>query len=109
MFIRMKDAVVRGGGNIEVRNYITKELSGSFSLAVATLDGVHPPTMNTESDRAYFIVEGEATVEVGDAVEVLQAGDAVYIPKNTRHSIRGQVKYIVINAPPFNPSNEVSQ
>jgi mannose-6-phosphate isomerase-like protein (cupin superfamily) len=107
MIIRYEDAVARAKENIEIRNYVTKDLSESFSLAVATLDGVHPKTMNIASDRAYFIIEGKAKVEVGDEVDIVRSGDTVYIPKNTVHSIQGKVKYAVINSPPYRSSNEV--
>ncbi len=107
MIIHYQDATVRSKENIKIRNYITKSLSSSFSLAVSTLNGLHPRTMNIASDRAYFIIEGEGTVEVGNKIGQVRAGDAVYIPKNTVHSIRGRIKYVVVNAPPYESSNEV--
>lgn len=106
MFIRYQDASTRGGGNVEIRNYITKAICDSFSLAIVTLNGAHPRTQNNVSDRAYFVVEGEADVEVGTKMSHVQVGDAVYIPKDTAHSITGKVRYVVVNAPPFDPGNE---
>ena len=106
MVIRYKDATVRRGDNIEIRNYITKDMSSSFSLAVSKLNGLHPRTMNVVSDRAYYIIEGKGTVIVADEENTVQAGDAVYIPKNTPHSIEGQLTYVLLNAPSFDPANE---
>ncbi len=109
MIIRYNDASIRSGDDIQIRNYITRNISTSLSLAVSTLDGIHPETMSTTSDRAYFILEGEGKVEVGGEVSVVRAGDAVYIPKNTVHSIQGKVKYVLVNAPPFDPASEVTR
>jgi mannose-6-phosphate isomerase-like protein (cupin superfamily) len=64
--------------------------------------------MTKSSDRAYLIVEGEAEVEVGSKMSHVQAGDAVYIPKGTPHSITGKVRYVIVNSPPFDPSNEMA-
>ena len=108
MLIPYTKASVRRGSGVEIRNYITVEVSSSFSVAVVTLRGPHPKTMNRQSDRAYVILEGEAAVEVGNDSYRVAGGDVVYIPKNTPHSIDGQVRYVVVNAPPFNPENEVA-
>lgn len=109
MIIRYEDAIIRKGSNIEIRNYITKEISNEFSLAVSTLDGIHPKTLNTSSERAYYIIEGEGIVTVGGETSQVTTGDTVLIPKNTTHSIEGTIKYLVLNSPPFDPLKEVKQ
>lgn len=92
--------------NITIRNYITKEISPNFSLAVSKLSGKHSKTLNEKSDRAYFIIKGNGIVEVGTEKGSISEGDAVYIPHNTPHSIKGELTYVVINSPAFNPQNE---
>ncbi len=109
MLIKRSDAKIRKSENIEVYNYITRDFNESFSLSLAILEGDHPQTKNETSDRAYYIVEGTATVDVGDNSYQVENGDVVFIPKNTTHSIKGRVKYIVINSPSFNPANEKSR
>lgn len=107
MLIPYATAAVRRASGVEIRNYVTNEISSTFSVAVVTLRGPHPKSLNKQSDRAYVILEGDATVEVGDHTYSVAGGDTVYIPKNTPHSINGDVRYVVINAPPFSPANEV--
>ena len=83
MFIRSQDATTRKGDNVEIRNYVTSALSDTMSIAAVDLKGPHPKSLNTKSDRAYYILEGTANVEVGSTQAEVRAGDAVYIPKNT--------------------------
>ena len=91
MVIYFNDAKLRDGGNIEIRNYITRDVTDSFSLAVATLNGLHDRTVSVSSDRAYFIIDGNAVVTVGSESKEVSSGDAVFIPQRTPHSIEGRV------------------
>lgn len=110
MLIRPGEAKIRKAENIEVANYITKDSSNNFSLAVVTLRGRHPKVRNRISDRGYFVLEGRASVVVGDQTAQVSAGDVVFIPAGTWHFIEGDVKYIAVNSPPFDPAlEEVSE
>lgn len=106
MIIRLGEARIRKTENMEVANYITRESSNNFSLAVVNLQGRHPKVRNRTSDRGYFILEGGATVVVADKTAEVSAGDAVFIPAGTWHSIEGKVKYVAVNSPPFDPTLE---
>lgn len=108
MLIRSQDAVRRTGDNFEIHNYVTSEVSSAMSIALVNLNGPHPRSLNKNSDRAYYIIEGKATVEIGSEKGEVQAGDAVYIPKGTPHSITGTVRYLVVNVPPFDRTYEVA-
>ena len=68
MFIRSQDATTRKGDNVEIRNYVTSALSDTMSIAAVDLKGPHPKSLNTKSDRAYYILEGTANVEVGSTI-----------------------------------------
>ena len=107
MIIQNTKEIVFEKDNMRIREYITKDLTENFSLAIVTLKGEHPTTRNTASDRAYFIVQGEASVTVGNETGRVKVGDVVFIPKGMIHSIQGDVVYAVINSPAFNPSDEV--
>ena len=106
MLIKRADAKIRKSENIEIHNYVTRDFNESFSLSLAILEGDHPKTRNEASDRAYYIIEGTALVNVGDSTYQVESDDVVFIPKNIIHSIKGTVKYIIINSPSFNPSTE---
>jgi len=106
VLIRYENAVVRRAEGIEIRNLITKDTPAHFSLALVELNGYHPKVMNVVSDRAYYVLEGQAEVGVGESEYVVEPGDVVFIPSSTVHWLRGHMKYIVVNAPPFDPKND---
>lgn len=101
MIVRSKDAFVRDLGYIQMRNYITKDMSSSLSLTVGMLDGLYPETASETNDRAFFVVEGEGTFQVGDESCQVGPDDAVYVPKGTPYSIKGKMKLVIVNSPPF--------
>lgn len=106
MFIKLGEAKIRKAENMEVANYITRDSSRNFSLAIITMQGRHPKVRNSVSDRGYFILEGRANIVVGDETAEVSSGDAVFIPAGTWHFIEGNVKYIAVNSPPFDPAFE---
>jgi mannose-6-phosphate isomerase-like protein (cupin superfamily) len=78
----------------------------AFDVAKATLSGNHPTVVNRVSDRAYYFLEGTATVSVNNDNYAAKPGDLVIIKAGSPHSVRGTAKYLVITAPPFDPANE---
>jgi len=78
----------------------------SFDFVIAELDGEHPTTVNTASDRAYFILDGDGVVTVNNTPMKVIVNNLVYIKKGHPHSIIGKVKYAIITAPPFRKENE---
>jgi len=106
MIIRIGEARIREAGNMSISNYVTKETSKGFSLAVVALRGLHGKVRSSVSDRGYYILQGRANVFVGDESSEVSVGDAVFIPAGTWHAIEGDVKYCVINSPAFDPKFE---
>ncbi|WP_430497057.1 cupin domain-containing protein [Micromonospora trifolii] len=80
----------------------------SFDVAKAMLAGVHPPVINRVSDRAYYILKGSASVVVDGRDFTAKAGDLVVIKSGQKHQIRGEVEFLVITSPSFDPANEES-
>lgn len=78
----------------------------SFDFVIGVLDGVHPKLVNKISDRAYYILKGfgEITVE-GNAYKV-KKGDLILIKANEIHGLNGDMEYIIVTSPPFDPNNE---
>lgn len=61
-----------------------------------------------DTDRAMYIVEGDAIVQVGDEqCEWVEAGDFVYIPKGTPYEAKGTMTYLVINAPAYREGTDL--
>lgn len=80
--------------------------NANMDFVIAELNGNHPMVINYESDRIYFIIKGKGEVFSDNKWENVVENDCVYIKKNTVHSIRGNLIYAIITAPPFNPQNE---
>ncbi|MFE9643617.1 cupin domain-containing protein [Streptomyces sp. NPDC006365] len=100
------DGVIRRFADVEITNLITGAAKSAFSLSVATLRGVHPPTVSRLSERAYYIVEGSLMFTVATEKFKVGAGDAVLVPKGATHAMEGTAQYVVVNAPPFDAAAE---
>ena len=57
-------------------------------------DALHPHS-HTPSE-IYFVMQGEGVVTLGDAEHIARAGDAVFIPGDTRHGIANKSESDVI-------------
>ena len=61
-----------------------------------------------ESDRAMFVVQGDAIVKVGDEEpEHVTAGDFVLIPKGTPYEFKGNLTYVVVNSPAYREGSDL--
>jgi mannose-6-phosphate isomerase-like protein (cupin superfamily) len=66
-----------------------KEIGAPFGCAF----GVLKPGMQQKPERApvakiYYMRYGTATMQIEDEIQTLQAGDVLFIPANSYHSIR---------------------
>lgn len=78
----------------------------AFDFVLGELHGHHPMLINRTSDRAYYVIEGNGTIHVGDHSYTVKPGDLVTVKSNTSHGLDGDLKYAIITAPPFDPNNE---
>lgn len=61
-----------------------------------------------ESDRAMFVVQGEAIVKVGNEDPAhVTAGDFVLIPKGTPYEFKGDLTYLVMNSPAYREGSDL--
>ena len=60
-----------------------------FAMGFVTLepDGGQVPWHNQEQEEVYFLIEGRAEMCLGGEREVLEAGQAVYIPPGVFHQV----------------------
>ena len=84
-------------------NLLTADQSADLSIARAALNGHHPASVSKRCLRAYYVLDGQATIRVGSDEYQASAGDVVVVPKGTEHELNGHATYIVINTPAFNP------
>ena len=66
------------------------ESAGSLAILDLTLPaGAEPPPhIHTQEDETFYVVEGILEVRIGDTLTVLNAGDAIFAPRNVQHSFR---------------------
>lgn len=94
---KKEDSVVRKiSASHSVSNYLTAKDSNYLSVAVGNAVN-HNEIITTDSDRVYFILEGEITINDLKG----KSGDLIYVPQNTKYSFSGTFKAVVINSPPF--------
>ncbi len=77
---RRTQNVVGGASPIQAR---------SFSIGNVTLEpnGGQVPWHNQEQEEVYFILEGTAEMCLGEERQILEAGQAVYIPPRVFHQL----------------------
>jgi|GEM_PF-1670957 Mannose-6-phosphate isomerase len=92
-------------GDLNVEKLFDRE-AFSFDVAVGTLDGYHPPVVNNESDRAYYVLSGEGSIRVNDSWFDVSKSDLVEVPAGKAHALKGEMRYLIITSPPFDPANE---
>ena len=60
-----------------------------------------------ESDRAMFVIEGDAIARVGDEEPAyVGSGDFILIPKGTSYEFKGNLTYLVINSPAYREGSD---
>jgi quercetin dioxygenase-like cupin family protein len=74
------------------RGLINKAINGSPDLFVSVFrmepNQYHPKHRHPNVGECYFVLEGRAEMVVGDRVEWVEAGTAIYVPKGVPHSTR---------------------
>lgn len=79
----------------------------SLSVTYVRIWGRHRRILSVESDRAMFIVTGDAIVQVGDETPAhVNAGDFILIPKGTPYEFHGHMTYLVINSPAYREGSD---
>ncbi len=65
-----------------------------------------------EPEQCYYIIEGQGRMTVGEEIQDVEGGDAVYIPSNYRHGIENRgdcaLKYLTANSPAFDEKTEAA-
>lgn len=99
--IRRSEATVRQiASTYSAANFITKDISQNFSLAINEAQN-HRETETTDYDRIYYVLEGELNIKLDDENFVVRAGDACFISIHTTYDFFGSFKAVVVNQPAF--------
>lgn len=60
-----------------------------------------------ETDRAMFVIEGDAIARIGDEEPTyVGSGDFILIPKGTSYEFKGNLTYLVINSPAYREGSD---
>lgn len=90
-----------------VDNYISKDDDIGYSVVRTHLDGRHPFMKNTNSNRTYYLINGEASFYINDQIINVSSGEMMIIPKNTKYAFRGKFDAILIDCPAFDVKYDV--
>ena len=98
--------------NTEITDLFEAPEESDFDSVICEVDGYHPANsgrkrfVNEESQKAYYILEGEGKIYVGDNKFSVKKGEFINVPKKTPHALEGIFKSIIVTSPPYNPENE---
>ncbi len=93
--------------NYVVDNYISKDDNIGYSVVRTHLDGKHPYMKNTNSNRTYYLINGEAKFYVDNDIFEISTGEMMIIPKNTKYAFKGKFDAILIDCPAFDVKYDV--
>jgi quercetin dioxygenase-like cupin family protein len=73
-----------------VRVHVTSARTGVYALLESEAPaGSQPPLhLHRDEDEGFYVVEGELTMWVGAATQVLHAGDFAFGPREVPHTLR---------------------
>jgi len=104
-YFKAKDAKITTiAESYKIYNMLTIDDSENVTVVRSEADNHYEITMNTDSDRAYYILAGKMIL---DGVSS-EAGDVVYIPKNTEYQFEGTFEAIIVSSPAFNPKYDIT-
>lgn len=102
--IKQKDIEKNNFGSIVVQDLFAKEDYDKFSVAKVEIIGEQKFGLDTESDLAYYILEGKGRFYIENEVFEVEKGDLVFIPKNTKYKDEGNLILLAVAVPKFDRS-----
>lgn len=118
IIVKRNDArVIHTPHGSEIRPLIDRTTSAitQCSLAEETLPPgcAVTPHRHNQLEEVYYITEGRGVMTVGDEEREVAAGDAVYIPRGHRHTLRNTgsepIKIILVCGPAFFYEDEIKE
>ncbi len=68
------------------------------------------PHLHRETEEVYYIIDGSGEMTVGDDCKTVAAGDAIYIPRDTVHTLRNTgdvpMRIVLVCGPAFRHEDE---
>ena len=89
----------------KIQNLLTKENSETITVVVGEAKDHAETTVNSASDRAYFMLEGKMILNGKECL----LGDVMYIPRGEEYYFEGTFKAVIINSPAFDPKFDTTK
>ena len=106
---RDRAAVINTPHGSEIRPLIDRTTSGATQCSLA--EEMLPPGCavtahhHREIEEIYYVVSGRGLMTVGDETREVSSGDAVYVPRGSRHTLRNTgsepIRLILVCGPAF--------
>ncbi len=96
----------------EITDLFEAPEDANFDSVLSKVDGYHPEgdkdrkIFNERSQKAYYILNGEGKIHVGEETHEVEKGEFVFVPEETGHALEGEFKALIITSPPFDPEDE---
>ena len=94
-------------GSIAVKEFFDDEKYTKFSVARVRIKGEQKFGKDTQSDMAYYVLDGSGKFYIGDEVFEVSKGDLVVIPKNTFYKDEGKLTLLALAVPRFDRTKRV--
>jgi len=103
--IRAEDLEEKDHGDTKTTNVFENE---KFSIAkVRKIGNDIKLGYDTESDVAYYVIDGEGDCVINNKPYHLKKGDCVFYPKGTKYKHLNGLTLLAISIPPFDRSKRI--
>lgn len=93
--------------NYIVDDFLSKSDNMGYSIVRTHLNGEHPFMKNIRSNRTYYLLEGNAIFLFEEKEIIIQKGEMLVIPKDTKYAFKGIFDAILIDCPAFDPNDDI--
>lgn len=102
-----KSKSVEVENNYIVDNFLSKTDNIGYSIVRTHLNGKHPFMKNINSNRTYYLIDGNAIFVFENEKISVKGGEMLVIPKNTKYAFKGKFNALLVDCPAFNPDDDV--
>jgi mannose-6-phosphate isomerase-like protein (cupin superfamily) len=93
---------------VVMRALVTAAHGAGMSVTWVRLAGRHRRLRTDRSARVYYVLDGSAVFVLDDEPEFeARQGDVVVVPRGIPYEFRGEITYLVVNAPAFVDGDDV--
>lgn len=106
MKFTLNEAFKFGWPGLDGYAYNSKDDFLRASAALFIVTGRHGKVKNSESDRVYFVIEGNGQFFIENKTINVKDNDVIIISKNTIYDYEGKMKLFLVHTPAYDEKNE---